>query len=87
MKAYGTRVTFRIMGAAAFCSATVYFLTNCLYIIPKHRRQEKEKAVPDPQNAVDENGADKGEQNDNSHVNAGFTGEKGDWSNLIVERI
>jgi len=70
MKAYGTRVTFRIMGISAFCVGFSYLLFNRLYIIPKHRRQEKKKkAIPTQQVAVKE-------QDAKGHANAAFTEDK-----------
>jgi len=77
MKAYGTRATFRILGVAAFGTATFYFCFNQLYIIPMHRRQEREKKVtPVHQVAVKENVPDKEEKEDKGHVNEAFSPEK-----------
>jgi len=77
MKGYGTRATFRILGVAAFATAIFYFLFNRLYIIPKHRRQEKQKkAIPVQQVAAKENGTDKNQKGDNGHVNDAFVVEK-----------
>ena len=75
MKAYGTRVTFRILGVSAFCVAVFYFFFNRWYIIPKHHCQEKEKTAVPAQVSVKENGTDK-ENNDNGHVNVAFSEEK-----------
>ena len=77
MEAYGMRATFRILGVVAFVASVSYFLFNHLYIIPKNRRQEKQKkAIPVQQVAAKENGTDKNQKGDNGHVNDAFVVEK-----------
>ena len=77
MEAYGMRATFRILGVVAFVASVSYFLFNHLYIIPKNRRQEKQKkAVPVQHVAAKENGTDKNQMDDNGHVYDAFLVEK-----------